>query len=97
MAEEKALKDEQPSKKIRKGEKLSDEQLDKVAGGFAYSMENDIPNLENLGGFGDASTFKNIKQSIKRKFMALFAPLSPEVKAAVEDPLKVTRGTFNGF
>ena len=35
--------------------------------------------------------------AVIKQILALFKPLSPEVKATVTDPLKVTRGTFNGF
>lgn len=35
--------------------------------------------------------------AVIEKFLSLFAPLSPDAKAAATDPLKVTRGTFNGF
>ena len=68
--------------KILKDEILKDEQLDQVAGGTEQQIEDDINAFKNMNII-PASANDHDTAGLRERAFA--------------HPLKVTRGTFNGF
>ena len=58
-----------PEEKILDSEKLEDEQLDQVAGGNQFQMEDDINRFKSLGILSDGVD-KHDKDAIKKAFAA---------------------------
>ena len=59
--------------KILDSEKLEDEQLDQVAGGNQFQMEDDIKRLKSLGVLSEGVD-KHDKDAIKQAFKAYGMP-----------------------